>query len=219
MLNLSSRRSPTTDPTRSTVSTLSYAKPSAVLADRIARRSLATDIALIAGGTALTAAAAQLVIPMWPVPITGQTFAVLLVGTTLGALRGALSMILYVGLGALGLPIFAQGASGLAKVMGPTGGYLIGFVLAAVVVGWLASRQWDRKILGAIGTFLAGTVVIYAVGLPWLSVALGQLGYPNDAAATLQAGLYPFIPGDILKALAAGALLPLTWKLVGRSAK
>ena len=195
--------------------TLSASRP--VLADRIGSRTLATDVALIAAGAALTAGAAQIVIPMWPVPITGQTFAVLFVGATLGSLRGALSMLLYVGLGVAGLPVFAEGGAGLAKLAGPTGGYMIGFVLAAALVGWLAQKQWDRKVLGTIGAFLAGTAVIYAVGLPWLSVALGQLGYPNDLNATLQAGLYPFIPGDLIKALAAGGLLPLVWKLTSRA--
>ena len=195
--------------------TLAASRP--VLADRIGSRTLATDVALIAAGAVLTAGAAQLVIPMWPVPITGQTFAVLFVGATLGSLRGALSMLLYVGLGVAGLPVFAEGGAGLAKLAGPTGGYMIGFVLAAALVGWLAQKQWDRKVLGTIGAFLAGTAVIYAVGLPWLSVALGQLGYPNDLSATLQAGLYPFIPGDLLKALAAGGLLPLVWKLSTRT--
>lgn len=195
--------------------TLAASRP--VLIDRLGSRSIAADIGFIAAGAALTAVAAQISIPMWPVPITGQTFAVLLVGTTLGAARGALSMTLYMLLGAFGLPIFTAGKSGLAYIAGPTGGYLIGFVLAALVVGWLAQRQWDRKVLGAAVSFLVGTVVIYSVGLAWLSVALGQLGRPNDIAATLQAGLYPFIPGDILKAVAAGALLPATWKLANRS--
>jgi len=144
--------------------TLAASRP--VLADRLGARSIATDIAFIAAGAALTAGAAQIVIPMWPVPITGQTFAVLFVGATLGSLRGALSMLLYIGLGVAGLPVFAEGGAGLAKVLGPTGGYMIGFVLAAALVGWLAQREWDRKVLGTIGAFLAGTVVIYAVGLP-----------------------------------------------------
>ena len=199
------------------MSTFTLASSRPVLADRIVAPSIVADIALVAGGALLTAGAAQLVIPMWPVPITGQTFAVLFVGATLGSLRGVLSMILYVGLGVAGLPVFAEGGAGLAKLAGPTGGYMIGFVLAAALVGWLAQKQWDRKVLGTIGAFLAGTAVIYAVGLPWLSVALGQLGYPNDLSATLQAGLYPFIPGDLIKALAAGGLLPLVWKLTSRS--
>lgn len=187
-----------------------------VLADRWIARSTVANIALVTAGAALTAGAAQIVIPMWPVPITGQTFAVLAVGATLGSLRGALSMLLYVGLGVAGLPVFAEGGAGIAKLAGPTGGYMIGFVLAAALVGWLAQKQWDRKVLGTVGAFLAGTAVIYAVGLPWLSVALGQLGYPNDLSATLQAGLYPFIPGDLLKAFAAGAILPLVWKWSSR---
>lgn len=199
------------------MSNFSLAASKPVLADRIATRSLATDLGLIAAGTALTAAAAQISIPMWPVPITGQTFAVLFVGTVLGATRGAISMGFYMLLGAVGLPIFTAGKSGLAYIAGPTGGYLIGFVLAAVVTGWLAQRQWDRKVLGTFVSFLAGTVAIYAVGLPWLSVALGQLGLPHDLAATLQAGLLPFIPGDILKAALAAALVPTTWKLLNRS--
>ena len=199
------------------MSSIALASPREVLVDRWVAKSVTADLAVIAAGAALTAGAAQLVIPMWPVPITGQTFAVLFVGATLGSLRGALSMLLYVGLGVAGLPVFAEGGAGLAKLAGPTGGYMIGFVLAAALVGWLAQKQWDRKVLGTIGAFLAGTAVIYAVGLPWLSVALGQLGYPNDLSATLQAGLYPFIPGDLLKALAAGGLLPLVWKLTTRT--
>jgi biotin transport system substrate-specific component len=199
------------------MSNITFATSRPVLADRLGSRTIATDVALIAAGAALTAGAAQIVIPMWPVPITGQTFAVLFVGATLGSLRGVLSMLVYVGLGIAGLPVFAEGGAGLEKLAGPTGGYMIGFVLAAALVGWLAQKEWDRKVLGTIGAFLAGTAVIYAVGLPWLSVALGQMGYPNDLSATLQAGLYPFIPGDLLKALAAGGLLPLVWKLVNRA--
>ena len=201
------------------MSNLTLAPTRSVLVDNIGARSVAANITMVIAGAALTAAAAQLVIPMWPVPITGQTFAVLLVGTTLGALRGALSMVLYIALGAIGLPIFTQGSAGWHVIAGPTGGYLVGFVLAAVLTGWLAQRSWDRKVVGAGVAFLAGTVVIYAVGLPWLSVALGQLGYPNDLSATLQAGLFPFVPGDILKAVAAGVLLPVTWKLVSRAKK
>lgn len=201
------------------MSNVTLARTRSVLIDSLGARSIAANITMVIAGAALTAGAAQLVIPMWPVPITGQTFAVLLVGTTLGALRGALSMVLYIALGALGMPIFTEGSAGWQVIAGPTGGYLVGFVLAAVLTGWLAQRSWDRKIVGAGVAFLAGTVVIYAVGLPWLAVALGQLGYPNDLGATLQAGLLPFVPGDILKAIAAGVLLPVTWKLVSRAKK
>ncbi len=201
------------------MSNVTLAPARSVLVDSIGARSIAANITMVVAGAALTAGAAQIVIPMWPVPITGQTFAVLLVGTTLGALRGALSMVLYIALGAIGLPIFTEGSAGWHVIAGPTGGYLVGFVLAAILTGWLAQRSWDRKIVGAGVAFLAGTVVIYAVGLPWLSVALGQLGYPNDLGATLQSGLLPFVPGDILKAVVAGALLPAAWKLVSRTQK
>lgn len=201
------------------MSNVTLAPTRSVLIDSLGARSIAANITMVVAGAALTAGAAQIVIPMWPVPITGQTFAVLLVGTTLGALRGALAMVLYIALGALGLPIFTEGSAGWQVIAGPTGGYLVGFVLAAFLTGWLAQRSWDRKIVGAGVAFLAGTAVIYAVGLPWLSVALGQLGYPNDLGATLQSGLLPFVPGDILKAVAAGVLLPVTWKLVSRAKK
>jgi len=188
-----------------------------VLVDMIGARGALFNIALIAGGVVLTAAAAQLYIPMWPVPITGQTFAVLLVGATLGAWRAGVSMAAYVVLGGLGLPIFTEQSSGWSVIAGPTGGYLIGFILASILVGWMAQLRWDRSFLRAPLTFLAGTVVMYAAGLPWLSVALGQLGYPNSLQDTLTAGLYPFIVGDVLKMVLAGVLLPVTWKFINRT--
>ena len=132
------------------MSTLSIAYGRPTLADRIFSRSIVTDIILIAAGTALTSILAQIAIPLWPVPITGQTFAVLFVGATLGVTRAVLSMVLYLAIGLLGLPVFAPQANGchitgLAALLGPTGGYLIGFILAAAFVGWLAQREWDRK--------------------------------------------------------------------------
>ncbi|MFT4122745.1 MAG: biotin transporter BioY [Microbacteriaceae bacterium] len=200
--------------------TLAVGRPT--IADRILRRSLATDLVLIVAGTALTAGAAQLSIPMWPVPITGQTFAVLLVGTALGPVRGALSMALYLVLGVVGLPIFTGAASG--SLIGMTsGGYIVGFVFAAALVGALAQREWDRRVLGTLVSFLAGTVVIYAFGLPWLYVTLATFpdavltqyfGTTDLVQATLTGGLYPFLLGDAAKALVAAALLPLGWRLV-----
>lgn len=194
---------------------LSPARP--VLADRLGSRSLAMNTALVVGGAALTAGAAQISIPMWPVPITGQTFAVLLVGTTLGMWRGALSMVFYIALGALGLPVFTGAQGGLDSLIGgPTVGYLLGFVLAGALTGWLAERGIDRSVWGAAAIFVAGEAVIYAVGLPMLSNFLSGIGAPHDISATLAAGFTPFIIGDVLKAVLAGALLPLTWKLVNR---
>jgi biotin transport system substrate-specific component len=175
------------------------------------------NTALVVGGAALTAGAAQISIPMWPVPITGQTFAVLLVGTTLGMWRGALSMVLYIALGAMGLPVFTGAQGGLDSLIGgPTVGYILGFVLAGALTGWLAERGLDRSVWGAVAIFAVGEAVIYAVGLPVLSSFLSSIGAPHDVAATLAAGFVPFVIGDVLKAVLAGALLPLTWKLVNK---
>lgn len=204
--------------------TLAFGRPT--LADRLVSRRLAIDLTLIASGAALTAVAAQIVVPLWPVPMTLQTLAVLLVGTTLGPLRGALAMGLYLALGVLGLPVFAGASSGSLFAL-TSGGFIVGFILAAALVGWLAQREWDRKFVGTLVSFVAGTVVIYAVGLPWLFVSLSNLGpavwqdylgYDSVLAATVGAGLLPFLIGDALKALLAGALLPLAWRGVSRVA-
>ena len=177
-----------------------------VLADRVFPRTLLMDVVLVVAGAALVTVLAQVAIPLWPVPITGQTLAVLLVGSTLGAVRGAISMVLYALLGLVGLPVFSDGSHGAGVLFGATGGYIVGFIISAALVGWLAERQWDRKILKAIVTFVAGSVVVFAVGLPWLAVVLH-----TDLPTTLQYGLYPFILGGIIKAAIAAGLLPLAW--------
>jgi biotin transport system substrate-specific component len=175
------------------------------------------DAGLVAGAALLTAAAAQLSIPLGftPVPITGQTFAVLGTGAALGARRGALGQLLYVLLGAVGLPFYADQGHGWAELRGPTGGYLVGFVLAAAVIGWMAERGQDRHASTAVPAFLAGSALIYAVGLPWLAVSAevpfsGPVGGDN----ALSWGLYPFLIGDVVKALLAGAVVPTAWRLV-----
>ena len=207
------------------MSTLTLALARPTLADRLLRRTLVTDVALVAGGTALTAAAAQLVIPLWPVPITGQTFAVLLVGTVLGPVRGAISMALYLVLGVVGLPIFAAGGHG-DLFTSTSGGFVVGFIFAAALVGWLAQRTWDHRILGTFVSFAAGTAVMYAFGLPWLYTVLSAFppatmakffGTTNVLQATIVGGMLPFLLGDLLKAIVAAALLPLSWKLVNRA--
>jgi len=167
------------------------------------------DILLIVGGSLFVAGMAQVRIPLpfTPVPITGQTFAVLLVGAALGANRGAASLLLYLLEGIAGLPFFAGGAGGLAALLGPTGGYLIGFVAAAYLVGLLAARGLDRRVPSALLAFLAGEVVIYLFGVAWLSIFLG---FPRATAA----GLLPFLVGDALKLVAAALALPAAWKLV-----
>ena len=202
------------------MSSLSIAYGRPTLADRIFSRGLVTDIILIAAGTALTSILAQIAIPLWPVPITGQTFSVLFVGATLGVTRAALSMVLYLAIGLLGLPVFApevdgSHVTGLPALLGPTGGYLIGFILAASFVGWLAQREWDRKWLRTFLAFAGGTVLIYAVGLPWLYFALVGFKVANPLQATLTGGLYPFLIGDTIKAILAAVILPLVWRLAG----
>ncbi len=191
------------------MSTLALTLSRPTLADRIFSRSLVTDMVLVMAGALLTAGAAQLAIPLHPVPITMQTLAVLLVGSSLGAARGAASMLLYVALGAVGLPFYSDGESGFAVLFGSTGGYIIGFVFAAALTGWLAQRDWDKKFLGAAVSFLTGTVVIFAFGLVGLALVLG-----GTLEQTLAWGLYPFIIGGIIKAAIAAALIPGSWKLV-----
>lgn len=183
------------------------------IVDRLIPRSLVADIALVVAGTGLTAAASQLVIPMFPVPMTGQTFAVLLVGAALGRNRAAISMFVYLLLGAVGVGVFSEGKSGLfdekSGQLTPTLGYIVGFVFAAALVGYLAERGWSKSIRGVVGSFLAGNLVIYALGLPWL-----QFSYKLDWATTLQYGLTPFIFGDLAKLALAVALLPSAWLAV-----
>ena len=174
---------------------------------RLDRR--AQDILLVVGGSLLVAGMAQVRIPLpfTPVPITGQTFAVLLVGATLGAKRGAASLALYLLLGLAGLPFFAGGASGVTTLVGPTGGYLVGFIVAAYLVGLLAARGLDRRIPSALLAFLAGESVIYLFGVAWLSVYLGF-------QQALVAGLLPFLVGDAIKLAASALVLPAAWALV-----
>ena len=183
------------------------------LIDRVVPRSLATDVALIFAAAVLTAISAQIAIPMWPVPITGQTFAVLLVGAVLGASRGALSMITYFSMGAAGLPVFTGAVAGIT--FGTTFGYLVGFIAAAAVVGWLGQLRWHKKVSGVIVSFFIGNAVIYMFGLPWLSFALSNLGLASDLRAVLAAGLVPFLVGDAIKMALAAAALPLAWKYLG----
>ena len=184
---------------------MSIATP--VIVDRIFPKSIATNISLIFSGAALTAIAAQIQIPMWPVPMTMQTFAVLLVGAALGAKRGALSLSIYLALGAAGLPVFAS-AKSLTGVI-PTAGYIVGFVAAAALVGYLASRGFSSSPLKVALSFALGSVVIYGFGVTGLMIALGL-----DFSSALAAGVIPFLFGDVLKAAAAAALLPVAWKLV-----
>jgi biotin transport system substrate-specific component len=200
------------------LSTLTLAHGRPTLIDRIVARNLATDIALIAAGTALTSLMAQIAIPLWPVPLTMQTFAVLLVGAALGPLRGALSMVLYLVIGVAGLPVFSDHHSGSLFAL-TSGGYIVGFIFAAAFVGWLAQREWDRKLLRTAVAFLGGSAIMYLFGLPWLYAELVGLHVPNALQVTFMSGFLVFLPGDILKAVLAGVLLPLAWKGLGAERK
>ncbi len=172
------------------------------------RRAALYDIAVVIGGSLLIGLCAQvkILLPFSPVPITGQTFAVLMIGALLGARRGCLAVIAYIIEGVVGLPVFALG-SGFAALRGFTGGYLLGFVAAAYIVGLLSQKGWDRRIATTVLAMVLGNVVIYAFGLLWLSCLPGV----NNV---LLEGLYPFIAGDLLKIALAAAVLPSGWKLL-----
>ncbi|MCS5735756.1 biotin transporter BioY [Herbiconiux daphne] len=183
-------------------------------ADRVLRtRSLASDTLLVTAGAGLVGLAAQIAVPLWPVPITGQTLAVLLVGSALGSLRGSLALLLYAAAGVLGIPWFSDAASGWQTLAGPTGGYIIGFIAAAGLAGWFAERAWDRRVLPSLAVFSAGTALPFVFGLPWLALVLGL-----DLGQTLAAGLYPFIVGGVIKTALAAVLMPLAWRSAGRGA-
>jgi biotin transport system substrate-specific component len=170
------------------------------------------DAALIAGGSVVIALSAQLAI-LHPVPITGQTFAVLMVAALLGSRRGVLCILAYLAEGLVGLPVFAQGKAGLVAFLGPTGGYLVGFVLAAWIVGALSERTWDRRVLSTVAAMVLGNLAIYACGLAWLLCLTHVFAKPLGGGA-LAVGLYPFLPGDVLKIALAAALLPSGWKII-----
>lgn len=166
---------------------------------------VATDAALVILGSALLAAVARISVPFVPVPMTMQSLVVVSLGLTLGARRGALAVLLYLAEGAAGLPVFAgtpEKGIGLAYMAGPTGGFLAGFVLTAFAAGWLAERGWDRSLWKTALAALIATALMYLPGLLWLGTMMGF------NAKLLAAGLYPFVPGDLMKAALAAILVP-----------
>lgn len=197
--------------------------PSAVLADHPGLRRatnvspLVRDASLVALGVLATAVLAQVRIPLGftPVPLTGQTFAVLLVGTVLGATRGATSQAAYVVLGASGVPIFAGGEGGWSAATGATMGYLVGFVVAAWVVGRLAERRHDRRFVTSLLAMVVGSAVVYALGASWLAVYLG-VPLVGGSGSALALGVVPFLAGDAIKAIVAAGATASLWRLVGR---
>jgi biotin transport system substrate-specific component len=175
--------------------------------------ALALDAALVIGGSLFIALLAQVTIrlPFTPVPITGQTLGVLLVGTAYGWVRAGLTLSLYLVEIAVGLPFAAEGEAGVERLTlsTPSGGYLWGFLAAATLCGWLANRGWDRTLGSSLGVMLLGNIVIYAFGIPWLAASLDI-----SIVEALELGLYPFVIGDVLKLLIAAGLLPAAWRLV-----
>lgn len=168
------------------------------------------DTLLVVLGSLLVALSAQIrisLLPFSPVPITGQTFGVLLVGSLLGPRLGLLALLLYLLEGVIGLPFFAGGSSGYTHLVGATGGYLISFPLAAALCGWLADRGWDRRFMPAVAVMVLANVLIYAIGATWLGFFIG---FEN----ALLKGVLPFLPGDALKIVLAAIALPGGWQMV-----
>jgi len=185
-----------------------------VLAEVLPRTLTSSGVTIVAGA-ALTALAAQVALPVpgSPVPVTGQTFAVLLTAAALGPVRGVAAQALYLLLGAVGLPVFAGAGHGTVVLFGATGGYLAGFLVAAAITGYGARRGADRSPVRTLLLFALASVVIYVIGTTWLCLDTGM-----SASAGIAAGVTPFIPGDVAKALLAAGLLPGAWWLLGRGA-
>lgn len=182
----------------------------AVISARVTARSFPAAIAAVVAVAGLTALAAQIRIPLWPVPITGQTFAVLLGGAALGWRAGGAAQLLYLAVGAAGLPVFTEAAGGIDVLVGPTAGYLLAFPVAAALVGRFAEQRHDRRFLSMAAAFVAGSAVIYLGGVAGL---VTLVGYTIGEALAL--GVFPFLIGDAIKAAAAGIALPGAWRLLG----
>jgi len=189
----------------------SFAKSETLTGAALAPLDWARSVGLVVAFSLLTMLSAQIVVPMWPVPITGQTFAVLLTGALLGSRLGAAAMIVYLIEGASGLPFFQHWNGGIPYILGPTGGYLIAFPAAAFVTGAFAEHGWDKRFFTAAAAMAIGSVLILLSGWAWLS-------FFRSPTFAFQAGVKPFIIGDIVKILLAAAVLPSGWALLRRSA-
>lgn len=191
-----------------------------VLADLVARpttrtRAFAVDAALVMSGVALVALLAKVSFFIGPVPITGQTLGVIVVGAALGARRGAAALTTYLLVGLAGLPVFAGPIAGPAYVLSPSFGFILGFIPAAFVAGWFAERAWDRKPWLAFVGFVAASIVPFLVGVPYMAVILATVvGAEVTAASVLAAGVTPFIVPGLIKAAFAAVLVPAAWALV-----
>lgn len=187
------------------------AKNETLLETALAPLDFVRQVGLVIGFSLLTALSAQIVIPVGAIPITGQTFAVLLTGALLGSRLGAITMIVYLVEGASGLPFFSGGHGGLLHLMGPSGGYLVAFPAGAFITGAFAEHEWDRKFLTAAASMAIGSLVIMLSGWLWYSLVLR-----TSPALTLFDTVLKFVPGDIIKIALAAAVLPSGWKLLKR---
>lgn len=185
-----------------------------VLADALApHRTRLQDAGLVLAGTGVVALLAQVTIPLPLVPITGQTLGVILVGAALGSRRGAAAMLTYLLVGLAGAPVFAEFAGGPASMLSPSFGFILGFVPAAFVAGWFAERAWDRRPLLAMAGFVAASAVPFLLGVPYLAMILNAvMGAELGLGGVLAAGLWPFIPGGLVKAALAAVLIPAAWR-------
>lgn len=189
---------------------MSIAQPRNVtIIDNVISRSRVSDVVLVLVGVVLTALAAQVQIPALPVPFTLQTLAVLVIGATYGSSRGAITMSAYAVVGVLGFPVFAGGASGLAVIFGATGGFLLGFIFAAALIGRLAELSWSSDALKMFVSYVLGSAVIYAIGVPVLAMS----AFASDLVAAMTYML-PYLIWDAVKAVIAAALLPTAWVVV-----
>jgi biotin transport system substrate-specific component len=191
----------------------SFAKPETLIGTALAPLDWIRSVGLVLGFSLLMALSAQMVIPIGPVPITGQTFVVLLTGALLGSRLGAITMIVYLVEGASGLPFFYGGSGGVAHLLGPTGGYLVAFPAAAFITGAFAEHDWDRRFPTAVAAMAIGSLVIMLSGWTWFSIVTN-----TSMAVVLKSSVLPLIPGDIIKILLAAAALPAGWALLKRKA-
>ncbi len=177
------------------------------------KKALVVNAAVVIGASWLLALSAQIsfYVPFSIVPVTAQTFAVLMIAAMLGSKRGSFAVLTYIAQGAMGLPFFAMGKAGVWVLFGPTGGYLVGFVVAAMIVGRLAEMGWDRSVLKTAAAMTLGTLAIYTLGVFWLTVLTGSL------QTALLVGFYPFIAAGVFKVITAAAVLPVGWKLLKKA--
>ena len=190
-----------------------YAKPDTLIGTALAPLDWTRSVGLVFGFSLLMALAAQIFIPIGPVPITAQTFVVLLTGALLGSRLGAMTMIVYLIEGASGLPFFYGGSGGFGHLLGPTGGYLVAFPAAAFITGAFAEHDWDRRFVTAVAAMAIGSIVIMLSGWTWFALVTN-----TPMSVAFQLTVLKFIPGDIIKIILAAAALPAGWALLKRKA-